>query len=1246
MNEDFNPEAPRNLPSDALTKALEELIEGRTSRAEGPGAQFAEMPPDDLTEPCVAPGACPLPLGEGFGRAASSNAAQAPNLTNLDALSSHSADCPACAARLRLLFAGASPEEEAEAAALPSASFDWQRNLASRLASTSHRSEGRERGWARPFYLWAGAGLAASLLLAAGLTGWWRIASTPERLLAEAYTQSRIFDLRMPGAGFAEVKPAMHLRGGAAGRESSRLLDARARIERHLESAPEDQHWLQLEARSDVLEERFDPAIDILDRLLATGPVTSSLLVDDAAAYFQRGVATGSENDRATALEYLSHADELAPGDPVVLFNEAVVMEDRGQVMNAVETWNRYLRFERDPRWLAEGRRRIEALEQKLNQLKSHQSRMEQHFATPQAMRSLAADPAALAAIDEELSSTLLPRLFDSAFPMPVDRSRGSPCPETCLAARVLLQSLAASLERNHQDPWLTQLLPPNLLPPGESPLDSKFLAAAHALAQALDASGRGDHAAARQQAEVAVQIYHTFGNAAGEDRAELERVYALQRLSLQDRCYQAAHALVDRNSNLAAIQIFDLVEEGICDTGPGAATSNNPSFKRAWRLAQEHHYSLLEMRARNLMGGAAVESGDTEDAWRMYLGTIRTFYAGDYPPFRGFTILSGMAEVEKSTPRVHLALLLEREVMGILELTPSRALIPSQRFDLAIAAIRAGDVPEAQKELGKMHAQLAADESARPLKGFLADSEIAMANLYLSRGHFDLAGNMLDTAHNDMAGQDDDADRRAYAAARGQLDLALGHPNAAESMLREAILMEEAKAGKVGAGNIIFAQQNRDLYAVLAGVWLAQGRSSQDVLALWERYRLRILGKPVPVCPEKGLACLEPRLIAALTGLEPGRFGSAATEPIQAIGQIVLLDRTLIYRANAQGVVWTSIPVGREDLLASAAELERAASSPATSKDSIDRTARRVGGLLLGPLSEAPRAGVQSAVTGQLLLESDPLLGNLPWPLVETAFGPIGLDFDLEESPSLVLDLRSEMAASSPARPSGQPLVVGASVAPSGTSDSQFLPEVLVEAKAVALFDNKPILLLASQATQARVAAKLATASAIHFAGHAAQQDGVTRLLLAPQKAPSGGTTPGAAISDKPAQDRPYLDSDFLRKHPPRAARLAVFSACSTGKKGEGWNHGMGDIVDTLAALGVPDVVATRWQIDSGSAVPMMDAFYGSLAKGLSVPQALTAARQSLIRDPRYRHPYYWAAYYASGSGRTDLSRIFHAGG
>jgi CHAT domain-containing protein len=214
---------------------------------------------------------------------------------------------------------------------------------------------------------------------------------------------------------------------------------------------------------------------------------------------------------------------------------------------------------------------------------------------------------------------------------------------------------------------------------------------------------------------------------------------------------------------------------------------------------------------------------------------------------------------------------------------------------------------------------------------------------------------------------------------------------------------------------------------------------------------------------------------------------------------------------------------------------------------------------------------------------------------------------------------------------------VVGASVA---SGESQLLPEVLQEARAVARFDNEPSLLVGDQATEPQVMARLATAAAIHFAGHAARRDGGTRLLLAPAQAGSHAAATGVAD-----QDTPWLDSALLRKHPPRAARLAVFSACSSGKTEAGWNHGMGDIVATLAELGVPDVVATRWQIDSGAAVPMMDAFYGGLAKGLTVPQALTAARQTMVRDPRYRHPYYWAAWYASGTGTADLRPIFHSG-
>jgi CHAT domain-containing protein len=274
-------------------------------------------------------------------------------------------------------------------------------------------------------------------------------------------------------------------------------------------------------------------------------------------------------------------------------------------------------------------------------------------------------------------------------------------------------------------------------------------------------------------------------------------------------------------------------------------------------------------------------------------------------------------------------------------------------------------------------------------------------------------------------------------------------------------------------------------------------------------------------------------------------------------------------------------------------------------------------------------------------------MLGNLPWPAVEAASGPIGLHFNLAESPSLLLNGPDSAALSQPLI-QGRPLIVGASVA---ADERQVLPEVIREAKAVAAFSSSPTMLLGSEATEAGVLTRLPNAASIHFAGHAAEELGATRLLLARSpslQAQSGPETPSASPAN--AEGRPavigtsWLDSALIRSHPPRAARLAVFSACSTGKKEEGWNHGMGDIVSALASVGVPDVVSTRWQIDSSSALPLMDSFYQGLAAGQTVPQALTSARLALRRDPRYRHPYYWAAWYASGRGTATLTQIFHA--
>src|ERR1035441_6295137 len=141
----------------------------------------------------------------------------------------------------------------------------------------------------------------------------------------------------------------------------------------------------------------------------------------------------------------------------------------------------------------------------------------------------------------------------------------------------------------------------------------------------------------------------------------------------------------------------------------PGTASENNPSYLRAIGLAQDRRYDLLEIRARNLLGSAAVDAGDSEAAWRVYLPTVRRFYSGDFPPMRLYGALSGLQQVEQATPRVRLALLMQREVVRVLELTESRQLIATERLNLAAAAIRAGEIDEAQQQMRVAQNELAA---------------------------------------------------------------------------------------------------------------------------------------------------------------------------------------------------------------------------------------------------------------------------------------------------------------------------------------------------------------------------------------------------------------------------------------------------------------------------------------------------------------------------------------------------------
>jgi tetratricopeptide (TPR) repeat protein len=309
------------------------------------------------------PGPCPDP---GVWIALTTQESMRPRA---EALLAHAAICSKCCALLRfsqgLLGAAASPEEKAELAKF--ASLDWQQSMARKLAVTPI---GLSQVTMLSLTRWIGIGAAvAAVLIFSLILGRREIA--PEKLLAQAYTENRPFDLRLAGARYAPLIVEGQKRGPRSEHENRSLMRADSEIQLNLKQNPSSRRWPQLNARSELLSGRYDDAIDILDDLLTTGPITGGLLLDAGSAYFLRGSAAGITSDRVEALDYLRRADDLAPGTPEILFDEAIVMEDNNDLIDAAQVWSRYLKLETDPQWLAEGRSRLQSLQDRLERTRS-----------------------------------------------------------------------------------------------------------------------------------------------------------------------------------------------------------------------------------------------------------------------------------------------------------------------------------------------------------------------------------------------------------------------------------------------------------------------------------------------------------------------------------------------------------------------------------------------------------------------------------------------------------------------------------------------------------------------------------------------------------------------------------------------------------------------------------------------------------------------------------------------------------
>ena len=335
----------------------------------------------------------------------------------------HASRCDHCGPLLREAVADVAdlhqPTTEAEWAQiglLTSNQLEWHREIAERMAGTTRDTPSLAPWWkvwaSVPRLAMAGAALVAVVAAASWITVHSRDSASAGQLLARAYTEQRTLEVRIGGAAYAPLRVQRGPVASFAERTQS-LLKAEALIASQLPSHPADPSWLQAKARADLLEGKYDAAVESLRRALELSPDSPELMVDLASAYFQRAQTEDNPQDFGTAFEYLSKVLAKQPDDPVALFNRAIVSEHQFLYHQALDDWDHYLRVDARSQWADEARSHADVVRTKLEK---HES-ANRPLLSPAEIAASATPPADLDQRVEQYLDAALQSWLPAAYP-------------------------------------------------------------------------------------------------------------------------------------------------------------------------------------------------------------------------------------------------------------------------------------------------------------------------------------------------------------------------------------------------------------------------------------------------------------------------------------------------------------------------------------------------------------------------------------------------------------------------------------------------------------------------------------------------------------------------------------------------------------------------------------------------------------------------------------------------------------
>jgi CHAT domain-containing protein/tetratricopeptide (TPR) repeat protein len=1131
--------------------------------------------------------------------------------TDARQLMNHAAQCGHCGPLLKRATEHLSDEvtasEEQMLADLGSSRPEWQHDVAQALqARTQDRNRRKEVGakWLGWFYgpRQAFAVAALAIVVAAMWLGL-RMLHPPsaEQLLAEAYTEHRTVDVRIPGAKYAPVR-VERSNGGSSVDKPEALLKAEALIGENLRENPNSPVWLQAKARADLLDGNYDSAIATLQRALDVQSDSSSLLTDLGSTYFLRGESAARPVDVGNAIEALGKALAITPDDPIALFNRAIACERMFLFNQAVDDWEHYLRVDPQGEWADEARRRLTALKKKLQQ---HDQSEAAPLVTP---AQIAKVPSGDNETNDKIDARVEEYLHAAMIKWLPDAFSSSPLQQNSSESRAALSTLAEILKTRHQDSWLADLL--------DRASGPRFLAALEALSTALQDDDRGDYSGARDAAHRAAGLFRIAGNPAGELRAEGEEVYADHLLWEGQRCISLLRAMGARLDRYGYgwLQGEMSLEESNCANLVGDLGTYQSAINKGVAKAQSHKYNALSIRGLGFHALSVGSLGDVNGAFADASEGLQRFWSEQVDTMKGYNLYYDLDAAADQIPLPNLQVILWREATTLIDGHPD-VLLRAMAHRWYGNAAYLNNMPDlAAAEYAKASALFAASPRTPATTRDYMDAEVWQALVEIRRGDLERAAVRLQTIKPIVDSEPSFDPEIGYYSAEADIALKKSDDVAAESALRSAVFLAEwaLKSFSSEDDRRHWAEQTQNAYRSVVEWKLRQGDAT-SALELWEWYRgaelraersdfsrpVGTLEITVPPNPKNATLLPSPAVVQ-------GQLPQMRDETIVAYA--TFSDGIAVWVYDNRGVYsrWISTSPARvRDLVT---RLVRLCSDPGSDLSTLRTTSSALYKLLVTPIEG------QFAPGRTLLFEPDDTLLSIPWEaLVDSEGHYLAERSVVVVAPPLYRQLRlhpqEPITAELPA------LIVSVPAPPEPVPP---LADAEREAQSVSDEFRNARHLDGSNATLASIRREIRGAAIFHFAGHAVFSPQRSGLML-------GETDPVTKLAR-------LVASGSLSSRETEGLDLAVLSACNTkGKEGIG-HSGTESLAESLLHAGVPHVIASRWSVDSSQTADLMKQFYSRLLTGTNVAEALHSAQLAMASQPASTHPYYWAPFELEG--------------